>query len=126
MTGPSLGSIAPVVEEATSRLGVRGVAIGILCGGEEYAAGCGGTHVSHPLHVDGETLFRIVSTTKPVTATAALRLVDQGRLALDEPLRTFLPDLKLASEDASARLTLRHLLTHTGGFSGDFPREVER
>ena len=125
MTDISLESVAPVVEAAMARLGVPGVGIGILRGDEEYAAGFGVTNVNHPLPVDGDTLFRIVSTTKVVTATAALRLVEEGRMGLDEPLRAYVPELRVESEEVSARLTLRHLLTHTGGFAGSYPRGVE-
>ncbi|HEU5316485.1 MAG TPA: serine hydrolase domain-containing protein [Chloroflexota bacterium] len=118
--------MAPIAEEAMARLGVPGVGVGILHGDQEYAAGFGVTNVRHPLPVDAETLFRVVSVTKVVTATAALRLVEQGRLALDAPLRAYAPELRVESEEVSARLTLRHVLTHTGGFLSDFPRDVER
>jgi CubicO group peptidase (beta-lactamase class C family) len=46
---------------------------------------------------------------------AAMRLVDQGRLALDTPIRRYLPDLQMSNPDVAARVTLRHLFTHTSG-----------
>ncbi len=54
--------------------------LGILHEGREYVAGFGVTNVDHPLTVDGDTLFQIGSTTKTVTGTAAMRLVEMGRL----------------------------------------------
>lgn len=108
------------VTEAMDRLHVPGVAVGILHEGREYVAGFGVTNVDHPLTVDGDTLFQIGSTTKTVTGTAAMRLVEMGRLDLNVPIRTYLPDLHLSSEDVAAQVTLRHLLTHTAGWVGDY------
>ncbi len=99
---------------------VPGVAVGLIADGEEWLSGFGVTNVEHPLPVDADTLFQIGSITKTVTATAIMRLVEQGTLALDVPVRTYLPDLRLRDEDVAARVTLRHLLTHTGGWFGDF------
>lgn len=75
-----------------------------------------------------DAIFRIQSMTKLVTAVAALRLVEQGEIALDTPVATWLPELAdprvLAAPDApltqtvpAARaITLRHLLTNTSGY----------
>jgi CubicO group peptidase (beta-lactamase class C family) len=77
-----------------------------------------------------DTVFGIASMTKPVTSVAALQLVEQGRVSLDEPLGARLPELGAVQvldgfgPDGQPRLrpprrpvTLRHLLTHTGGFA---------
>lgn len=69
------------------------------------------------------TAFRIASMTKSVTALAILALRDQGRLALDAPLASYIPQfagVKPATRD-SAPVTVRHLLTHTAGFVTDDP-----
>src|SRR5262249_27747150 len=47
-------------------------------------------------------------------------LVEQGVLELEAPVRRYLPDLRLSDAEVAERLTLRHLLTHTAGFVGDF------
>ena len=70
--------------------------------------------------VDPDTLFQIGSTTKTYTGMAAMRLVEQGKLDLDAPVRTYLPDLRLADEAVAAGVTLRHLLQHTAGWAGDY------
>lgn len=80
--------------------------------------------------VTTESIFSIASMTKAVTSTAAMQLVEQGKLALDEPASKHLPELgKLQVLDgfnsagkpilrpATRAVTLRHLLTHTSGFA---------
>jgi len=98
---------------------VPGVAVGLLVDGTERTAGYGVTNIEHPLPVDADTLFHIGSITKTYTATAIVRLIEQGKLDLDAPVRTYLPDLRLADGDVAARVTVKHLLTHTGGWWGD-------
>ncbi len=112
--------LAGRIVEAMGRLHVPGVAVGIYAEGKEYAAGFGVTSVENPLPVTPETLFQIGSTTKTVTGTAAMRLVEAGKLDLDVPVRTYLPELRLRDEAVAQRVTLRHLFTHTGGWEGDF------
>ena len=99
---------------------VPGVAVGIFYENKEHIAGFGVTSIEHPLPVTEDTLFQIGSNTKTYTATAIMRLVEMGKLELDAPLRTYLPNLQLADEVVAARVTMRHLLTHTGGWVGDY------
>lgn len=108
------------IRQSMQRWHVPGVAVGIYHQGKQWTAGLGVTSVDRPLPVTEDTLFQIGSITKTVTGTAALRLVEQGRLELDAPVRDRLPELELADADAAARVTLRHLLTHTGGWAGDY------
>ena len=111
-----------VVGEAELRLAeyrIPGTAIGILSNGQERYAGLGVTSIENPLPVDEDTLFQAGSITKTLTATAALRLSQSGELDLDLPVRTYLPDLRLADDDVAARITTRDLLSHGGGFAGD-------
>ena len=69
--------------------------------------------------VTDETLFQIGSITKTVTATAMMRLVEQGKLELKATVREYLPDFRVRDVDASARVTVWHLLTHLSGWTGD-------
>jgi CubicO group peptidase (beta-lactamase class C family) len=77
-------------------------------------------------------VFWIASMTKAITAAAAMQLVEQGKLSLDEPISAVLPDLATAQvmegfdangapklRPARGAITLRHLLTHTAGFCYD-------
>lgn len=102
-----------------AELQVPGVAIGVIVGQQEHAAGFGVTNVDHPLPVDADTLFQIGSTGKTFTATALMRLVEQGKLDLDAPVRDYLPGFRVADEDVSREVLLRHLVTHTAGWFGD-------
>lgn len=73
--------------------------------------------------VTSSTAFRAASMTKSFTAMAILKLRDEGKLDLDDPVCKYLPelkDLRYLSADAPV-LTIRHLLTHTGGFPQDDP-----
>ena len=67
------------------------------------------------LPVTPDTLFPLGSCSKAFTATAIALLADQGRIALDTPVRTYLPDFALLDRVASATLTPRDLLTHKSG-----------
>jgi CubicO group peptidase (beta-lactamase class C family) len=107
------------VEAAMGRHVVPGVALGVLQDGRAETAGFGVTNVEHPLPVDDETLFLVASNTKTFTGAAILRLVEQGKLDLDAPLRGYLPELRLADPAATAGVTLRHTLQHTAGWVGD-------
>jgi len=85
-----------------------------------YARGFGITSVEDGgLPVTAQTLFRIGSVTKPLTGTAIMRLVDRGVLALDAPVREYLPWFTLSNPDAAERVTLRMLLSHTSGIPHD-------
>ncbi|MER8779283.1 serine hydrolase domain-containing protein [Mesorhizobium sp. M0977] len=100
--------------------GVPGIALGIYHNGCAATAGLGITNVLNPQPVGGDTLFQIASITKTFTATAVLQLVEQGRLHLDDPIRVHLPQFAVADADVSAAVTIRHCLTHSCGWEGDF------
>ncbi|MDB5081339.1 MAG: hypothetical protein JWP00_3263 [Chloroflexi bacterium] len=112
--------LAPVVTEAMERLRVPGAAVGVFYEGKEYTAGFGVNNINHPLPVDEGTLFQIASISKTFTATTTMRLVEQGKLDLDTPLKTYIPDLKLKDPVATEKATLRHVFTHYGGWTGDY------
>ncbi len=99
---------------------IPGVALGVLFGDETFTASFGVTSLDHPLDVDEDTLFQIGSITKTITALAVMRLVEQGQLDLDAPVKRYLPELRLADESVAERVTLRQLFSHTGGWLGDY------
>jgi CubicO group peptidase (beta-lactamase class C family) len=108
------------VVENMGKKGVPGVAIGVLHGDEVHTAGFGVTNIEHPLDVTDKTLFQIGSITKTFTGTVLMRLAELGKLDLDATVRTYIPEFRLADETAASRATIRHLLTHMGGWVGDF------
>ena len=73
-----------------------------------------------------DTIFWIASMTKPITATAVLMLQDEGKLSVDDPVEKYLPEFKgLKTADGKpARVTIRHLLTHTSGMGEISPDEA--
>ncbi len=84
------------------------------------------------LPVETDTLWRIYSMTKPVTAVAALLLVEEGRLSLDDPVAAYLPEFAeprvyvdgagdtLTTRPAEGPIRVRHLMTHTAGLTFAF------
>ena len=117
-------------EVAASHVGddtVPGLVAMVSAGEDVHVEVHGGLAVGGP-PVQRDSLFRIASTTKPITAAATLALVDEGLLALDEPVDRLLPELAdrrvLARMDgplhetvpAERPITTRDLLTFTFGF----------
>ena len=113
-----------------------GLAYVLWHGDREVASGAFGKAdigTGRPLRID--SIVRIYSMSKPITAIAALVLVEQGKLRLDQPIADFLPELKALQvwnggtleepkQVAAARpITVRMLLNHTAGFSYDFFRD---
>jgi CubicO group peptidase (beta-lactamase class C family) len=88
--------------------------------------------VAAALPVEPDTLWRIYSMTKPVTSVAALMLVEEGRLALDDPVERYLPCFAaprvytggtgpdVTTRPASGPILVRHLMTHTAGLTFGF------
>src|SRR4051794_28002923 len=107
------------VDELAKELEVPGVSAGLLVDGEEHYAYSGVTCTEHPLEVDETTLFQFGSTGKTFTATAMMRLVEQGKADLDAPVRTYVPELKLKDEEVAQQVTVRQLFNHTAGWEGD-------
>ncbi len=109
-----------LVTELMERFSIPGAAVAIRRGEDVDVAGFGVTSAENPLEVDADTLFQIGSITKTYTAAAAMRLVEEGTLDLDAPIRDVLPELRLADEQTAERVSMRHLLAHTGGWTGDY------
>jgi CubicO group peptidase (beta-lactamase class C family) len=105
--------------EIATELDVPGVAAGILHNGEEEFAFHGVTNVDNPLPVDETTIFQYGSTHKTFTATAIMRLVEQGKVDLDATVRTYIPELKTKDASVAERITVLQLLNHTAGWTGD-------
>jgi CubicO group peptidase (beta-lactamase class C family) len=108
------------VPDAMNRFSVPGAAVGVYSEGREFGAGFGVTSTRNPLAVNEKTLFQIGSNTKTFVATAAMRLVESGRLELDAPIRKYLPGFRMRDAEVTERVTMRHLMTHTGGWFGDY------
>src|SRR5579862_9766708 len=108
--GTAFGRIDEVVERAVEQGQVPGVVAAVACGESVHVATAGVIAVGGaPMRRD--TLFRISSTTKPMTAAAVLSLVDDGLLELNGPVDELLPELAdrqvLRSPDGPVDQTVR-------------------
>jgi CubicO group peptidase (beta-lactamase class C family) len=88
--------------------------------------GVGKADIAHDVAMKPDAMFWIASMTKPVTATAVLMLQDEGKLSIDDPVAKYLPELaELKGPDGKpAKVTLKHLLTHTSGMVPEAPADV--
>jgi CubicO group peptidase (beta-lactamase class C family) len=104
--------------------GVPGASFGVVRlapgGGEErLELATGVLHLGTGVAATPDSLFQVGSITKVWTTTLVMRLVEDGRLDLDVPVRDQLPGFAVAEESATAEITLRQLLSHASGFDGD-------
>ncbi|HMK39459.1 MAG TPA: serine hydrolase domain-containing protein [Bacteroidota bacterium] len=89
-----------------------------------WAEGFGYRDKSRTTAVDTNTIFGILSVSKPVTVTGLMIAVQEGLLDLDAPIRTYIPDLTVQSRfggDPFSNITLRHLISMTSGLTHDAP-----
>ena len=145
LTAPSLlarGARRASAHSARHWAAVQAMVDGYVADGKVAGAGVavsyGGTAVAYrvagrialdsPERFDENSLCRIYSMTKPVTGAAAMILVEEGKLGLDQPVTDVLPEFRslrvatdiqkgLESRPAVKTMTMRHLLTHTSGLS---------
>ncbi|MHA0039946.1 serine hydrolase domain-containing protein [Deinococcus sp. PESE-13] len=99
---------------------VPGVSLAVINRGRlAWAKGYGVLQAGHAAPVDTATLFQAASISKAVTATAALKLVEEGQLSLDTPVNSVLHTWKVPATplEAASGVTLRRLLSHTAGMS---------
>jgi CubicO group peptidase (beta-lactamase class C family) len=108
-------ALSELVTATATRFGIPGVTVGVWADGREVYACHGVTSVDNPLPVDRDTLYLLGSVTKTYTATTLLRLVADGRVELDAPVRRYVPELRLKDERAAAQVTVLQLLNHTAG-----------
>ena len=122
------------LEQQRQTMHIPGMAIAIVNGDEiVLAQGFGVADLETETPVTSETIFAIGSSTKAFTSTLMGMLVDDGHMDWDDPITDYLPsfDLDIQSEDTTAEVTIRDLLSHRTGFvrmgllfaSGEVPRE---
>ncbi|MEU0544020.1 serine hydrolase domain-containing protein [Nocardia sp. NPDC005978] len=108
-------ALSKQLEATAAEFGIPGMAVGVWADGREIFAEYGVTSIENPLPVDRDTLFTIGSTGKSCTATAVMRLVAEGRIDLDAPVRRYVPEFTLSDPAHAAAITVRQLLNHTSG-----------
>jgi methyl acetate hydrolase len=126
--------IAPILESSLQQHKIPcAVAMAATSGKITYTGAFGKRDSKSGVAVTPESMFVIASMTKPITSVASMQLVEQGKLKLDEPASTYIPELgslqvlhgfdaatgKPILKPATKPVTLRTLLTHTSGFVYD-------
>jgi CubicO group peptidase (beta-lactamase class C family) len=117
-------TLSEFVEATATQFDIPGVAVGVWADGQEGYACHGVTSIDNPLPVDRDTLYVLGSVTKTVTATTLMRLVADGRVDLDAPVRRYVPELVLKDEQTAAQITVLNLLNHTSGLDWGFTSDT--
>lgn len=114
--------INALVEQVRQDWKIPGIAVSLVQEGAiAFANGYGTRTVGSTEAVDGDTLFPIGSCTKSFTAAALALLVDEGKIAWDDPVRRYRPDFAVADEWMSHHITVRDLLAHRLGLKRATP-----
>jgi CubicO group peptidase (beta-lactamase class C family) len=126
---PSLDSLAEGVDAAidaalTDKRLVGAVVLISRNGEQIYRRAAGLADRENAVAMREKAIFRLASVTKPIVAIAAMRLVEQGRIGLDDPITKWLPDFRPRLPDGTeAIIRIHHLLTHTSGLGYAFAEE---
>ncbi len=115
-TAAALEGFDKVAEEGLKALKVPGLAIAVIKDDKVvYARGFGYKDVEKKLPVTPDTIFAIGSSSKAFTVFALGKLVDEGKVEWDKPVRNYIPWFRLYDKEAGERLTVRDLVTHRSG-----------
>jgi serine beta-lactamase-like protein LACTB len=123
---PTAEAVDRILDSWMKKNGIPGLSAAIALDGDVVLShGYGIAGVENSVPAKPETVYRSASIGKPITATAAMRLVEQGKLDLDIPVERYCP----AFPRKKWVVTSRHLLTHTSGiryYGGPRDREEQR
>ncbi|TXI09341.1 MAG: class A beta-lactamase-related serine hydrolase [Rhizobium sp.] len=128
---PSDASLAAgvdaAIESALTDRRLVGTVVLIARDGElVYQRAAGLADWENDVAMQEDAIFCLASITKPIVTIAAMRLVEQGRIGLDDPITKWLPDFRPRLADGTeATILVRHLLTHTSGLGYTFAEEQD-
>ncbi|WP_329430438.1 serine hydrolase domain-containing protein [Streptosporangium sp. NBC_01495] len=114
------------IDRAAGRHGVPGAAVAVGMGDQLAEAATGVINLDTGVEATADSLFQIGSVTKVWTTALVMQLVGEGLVDLDEPVREYLPEFGVLDAAASESITVRQLLSHTGGFDGDLFEDTGR
>lgn len=112
-------NVEALLAEACERTGTPGAVLGVLHEGAVSVTSYGVLSRRTQVPVTDDSVFQVGSITKPWTATLIAQLAAEGRLGLDSSVASLLPGLRLGADDLGERVTVRHLLSHSGAIDGD-------
>jgi len=107
------------LSDSCERHGVPGASVGVLVDGEVVATAHGVQNAERDTPMTTDTHVQVASITKTFTSAAVMLLVEEGLVALDDPVGRHLPDLGTQTGLDADAITLEHLLSHQSGFDGD-------
>ena len=109
-----------ILQEAVDRDELMGGVLQVSRGGSALPVACFGRRELREggAAVSADTIFLIASITKPIACAAVVKLIEQGRLCLDDPVAQHVPEF---GQRGKERVTIRHLLTHTSGLPDMLP-----
>lgn len=113
-------TVPMLLRDRMVQFGVPGVSVCVMRDGDiDWAEGFGVVEAGRHDAITRETRFQAASISKPVTAVAALRLVEDGQLALEEDVSTYLTSWRIPDNEHTRqeKVTLRRLLSHTAGLT---------
>jgi CubicO group peptidase (beta-lactamase class C family) len=137
LSAAQLAELTPALQKLVDEGKIAGGVAQITRHGKvAYVATFGYRDLASKTPMTADTIFAIASMSKPITSVAVMRLVEQGKVALDDPAGNYIPELKqmrvvgdpkddkgdtIATVPLSRPITIRHLMSHTSGFSGAIP-----
>ena len=132
-----MGSVQTELEKLVTGSKIPGALVLVARHGKvAYVTTVGYRDLASKTPLTEDTIFAIASMTKPITCVAAMMLIEEGKLSLDDPVEKYVPEFKSlhvlgnAKEDTDAaiatipakqKMLVRHLFAHTAGFSYGFP-----
>src|SRR5437016_10386397 len=117
-----MNDLRPMVIAAARRHSLGGVAVAVVRPGGQPLTEClGMADGSQGRTVTPETVFRIASISKTLTALGLMQLYEDGRFQLDDRVNDHLKTFRVEAPPGGSDVTFRHLLTHTAGI-GELPR----
>ena len=119
-----LDSLADIMQQAVDQQAIAGCSFLIVHQGDVvFREAFGFADIESERAFTTNEMVPIASVSKPVLASVVMALVDQGKLTLDDPVETYLPEFKdmkvKGGKPLARRMTIRHLLSHTAGFWGN-------
>lgn len=123
MSQNNLSNVATYLREqaaaACASSKIPGYLAGVYHGGDQIVVAHGVTNIVTGAPMVEDTGFLFGSITKLLTTTLVLQQVERGAIDLDERIITYLPEFKLTTPEAAAKIRVRNLLTHTNGIDAD-------
>jgi serine beta-lactamase-like protein LACTB len=121
-TADRFAPIEKLVTDARTEFGTPGISVALVVNDElVWSKGYGLADVENEVPAKSNTVYRIASISKPISVTAVMQLVEEGKVNLDDPIQkyvSYFPDKPLT-------ITLRHIMTHTSGIRHYKPGEMD-